>query len=117
MLLPHPFVDQNQYQTQQLCFIMVSKYYYSYIIIFINYYCLLVSCGDPTNLTKNSSKISIAYYVHTTPPVEGMQIYFSCSPGLLLSGPNSSTCMENGEWEPTPQEVACEGIILAMQFV
>ena len=90
---------------------MVSKYYFSYYIYikFYFYYRLLVSCGDPINLTKSSSKINVAYYVHITPPVEGAQIYFSCPPGLLLSGLNSSTCMENGEWEPTPREVECEG--------
>ena len=47
--------------------------------------------------------------MHRTPPVEGTQIYFSCPPGLLLSGPNLSMCMENEEWEPTPREVECEG--------
>ena len=75
------------------------------IIIVINN--TLVSCGDPTILTGNSSKISIADY--RPPAVEGTHIYFYCPHGLLLSGHNMSTCMGNGEWEPTPREVECKG--------
>ena len=28
-------------------------------------------------------------------------------PGLVLIGPNSATCMENGEWEPDPSKFMC----------
>ena len=41
--------------------------------------------------------------------LEGTNINFSCLPGLVLTGPNSSTCMGNGEWEPNPNEVQCKG--------
>ena len=41
--------------------------------------------------------------------LEGTNITFTCSPGLVLSGPNSSTCTRNGEWEPSPKEVECKG--------
>jgi hypothetical protein len=41
--------------------------------------------------------------------LEGDSVSFTCSSGLVLTGPNSSTCMENGEWEPDPREVACKG--------
>ena len=41
--------------------------------------------------------------------LKGTNITFSCPPGLVLSGPNTSTCMENGEWEPTSEEVECKG--------
>ena len=34
---------------------------------------------------------------------------FSCPPRMILSGPNSSTCMGNGEWEPDPMAVNCTG--------
>ena len=30
---------------------------------------------------------------------------FHCPPGLALNGPESSTCMGNGEWEPDSREV------------
>ena len=42
-------------------------------------------------------------------PAAGSNITLSCPPGLVLSGPSTSICMENGEWEPHPSEVECEG--------
>ena len=45
------------------------------------------------------------------PALEGTNVTFSCPPGLILTGPNTSTCMRNGEWEPTPQDVKCLGEI------
>ena len=42
--------------------------------------------------------------------LEGTNITFTCSPGLVLTGPNTSTCMGNGEWEPNPREVECKGV-------
>ena len=46
-------------------------------------------------------------YSIPTVALEGDSISFTCSSGFLLTGPNSSTCMGNGEWEPDPREVAC----------
>ena len=43
------------------------------------------------------------------PPLEGTNITFSCLPELILTGPGTSTCMGNGEWEPDPREVECKG--------
>ena len=43
------------------------------------------------------------------PALEQTTVTFSCPPGLVLTGPNSSTCMGNGEWEPDPREVKCKG--------
>ena len=43
------------------------------------------------------------------PALVGTNATFSCLPGQVLSGPFTSTCLENGEWEPDPQEVACIG--------
>ena len=39
--------------------------------------------------------------------VVGANVTFFCPPGLVLTGPNTTTCMENGEWEPDPRETAC----------
>ena len=40
--------------------------------------------------------------------VEGTTVSFTCSNDILiLIGPKSSTCMENGEWKPDPREVKC----------
>ena len=41
------------------------------------------------------------------PALEGENITFTCLSGAILSGPNSSACMGNGEWESDPREVAC----------
>ena len=40
-------------------------------------------------------------------PVEGSTIRFSCPPGLELTGPDSATCTEYGEWEPDPSGLTC----------
>ena len=68
-------------------------------------------CGNPApdNLVDNS--VSISGY--TAPAMEGTTVTFQCPPGLVLDGTNSSTCMENGEWEPPPCEVHCFGIPVA----
>ena len=44
-------------------------------------------------------------------PIEGATFNFSCPPGLALIGPNSTTCTENGEWEPDPSGLTCAGTI------
>ena len=43
----------------------------------------------------------------TMPVMEGFVVGFSCRSEFILSGPNSSTCRKNGEWEPDPREVEC----------
>ena len=43
------------------------------------------------------------------PTLEGQNISFTCRPGQMLNGSNSSTCMGNGEWEPDPRAVTCTG--------
>ena len=46
------------------------------------------------------------------PALEGEVITFTCPYGLILSGPNSSTCMGNVEWEPDPNEANCtDGLV------
>jgi hypothetical protein len=50
--------------------------------------------------------------ISTTDPavlMEGTTVTFHCPAGSISSGPDSSTCMENGEWEPDPYEVNCSG--------
>ena len=40
---------------------------------------------------------------YNSPTIKGTNITFSCKdPQLLLEGPDSVTCMENGIWEPDP---------------
>ncbi len=41
--------------------------------------------------------------------LEGANVTFSCPPGQVLVGHNTSICIGNGEWEPDPREVMCKG--------
>ena len=45
------------------------------------------------------------------PALEGEIITFTCLLGLEFSGPISSMCMRNGEWDPDPGEVNCTGVL------
>ena len=62
-----------------------------------------VKCSNP--LDQSESRVIVM--VDGDPPLEGTNITFSCPPELILTGPGTSTCMGNGEWEPDPREVAC----------
>ena len=46
---------------------------------------------------------------YTDPAVEGTTVTFHYPPRLVLDGPNSSMCMENGEWEPALSGKDCSG--------
>lgn len=43
------------------------------------------------------------------PATVGTVATFGCPSGLILTGPNSTTCMGNGEWETDPREIKCKG--------
>jgi hypothetical protein len=43
------------------------------------------------------------------PALEGQTVTFTCPPGQILNGFNSSTCMGNAGWEPDPIGVECTG--------
>ena len=43
------------------------------------------------------------------PSIEGTVLTFSCSSGLVLTGPNTSMCMDNGQWKPDLKEAKCKG--------
>ena len=61
---------------------------------------------------NTSETVVVSEYTPDWPVVEGTNVIFGCSNGLVLSGPNVSTCMENGQWVPDPSEVKCKGIII-----
>jgi hypothetical protein len=49
--------------------------------------------------------------------VVGTIIAFSCSkPGEVIIGANASTCLDNGKWEPDPNQVQldCKDIIICV---
>ena len=60
-------------------------------------------CSNPLKLV-HSDVIIVGY---EDPALEGANIIFICPIEAILSGPNSSTCMGNGEWEPDPRVVNC----------
>ena len=50
---------------------------------------------------------------YNEPAVVGTAISFNCSePGKVLTGPNSATCTEDGQWVPDPSQLQmnCKGI-------
>jgi hypothetical protein len=60
-------------------------------------------CESPEELFGYSVTVS----GYTPPAVKGTTVTFHCPSGAVLDGINSSTCMENGEWEPAPFEINC----------
>ena len=83
----------------------------------IDFYLFLAThsivCSNPEELIGDSVTIS----GYTPPAVEGTMITFYCSPGAVLDGIISSTCMENGEWEPAPFEIRCLGTYLIIIII
>ena len=65
-----------------------------------------VNCGNPADQIDNSIVNILGY---RDPAVEGNNITFSCLSGRVLNGPNTATCVGNGEWEPDLREVECLG--------
>ena len=68
-----------------------------------NYIIIIVNCGSP------SLDGSVLIMGLTNVSLDGDMVTFSCSSGLVLTGPSMSICMGNGEWEPEPREVVCKG--------
>ena len=72
----------------------------------------VANCGNLAAKVKNQSTLTIEYYDYPALDVEGASVTFACPPGLMLSGPNASTCMGNGEWEPDPRDVECKSKLI-----
>ena len=68
-----------------------------------------VICDHPLNDRVYSDSIIVTDYFG--PAMEGTTVTFQCQcPEYVLIGPNTTTCIGNGEWEPDPREVECKGI-------
>ena len=65
-------------------------------------------CGYP--LLRDNDNIIVTDYV--APAVEGTIVTVECPPRYVLIGPNGTTCMGNGEWEPDPSEVECRSMYI-----
>ena len=66
-----------------------------------------VNCGNLSQVIIETGSISIMGYHN--PPILGANATFGCPFDKKLIGPNLTTCMENGEWEPDPRSVECKG--------
>ena len=52
---------------------------------------------------------SINFVSHRNPALVGTVATISCPPGLVLTGPDVTTCMANKHWEPDPESTVCKG--------
>ena len=69
---------------------------------------ITVACRDILNEFPDNNVSTVTVSGHE-PLLEGESIIFTCPPKWALTGPNSTRCMGNGEWEPDPREVMCKG--------
>ena len=92
----------------------VQPLLYSTIVSIVKFYVTIIyyaSCKDSVGCDHpsaqlNDSHIIIMGYNEIS---MGITVILSCPTGLVLTGPNSSRCMGNGEWEPNPREAECKG--------
>ena len=71
-------------------------------------------CATPiySGAMMEDSLVRVAADIESDIVLGGANITFTCPAGLVLTGPNTSTCMENGEWEPdlhTLRQLKCKG--------
>ena len=60
-------------------------------------------------MTCHQLELDYSMISYSRPAIEGTIATFSCPAELVLTGPNTTTCMENGEWEPDLKETMCKG--------
>ena len=65
-----------------------------------------VNCGSVLGRI-NDDIIKVVGY--NQPSIVGVSATFGCPSTHVLTGPNTTTCMGNGAWEPDPRLVACVG--------
>ena len=64
-----------------------------------------VAACNYSRLQEGNTVVRIINY--SRPALEGTSIMFDCPPGLELTGSESSTCTENGDWTPDPRNITC----------
>ena len=70
------------------------------------------TCSYPISAISGAANDSMTVIGYVEPAMEGATVAFKCPTQYVLIGPNTTTCMGNGEWEPDPREVECKGILL-----
>ena len=83
---------------------MIVKPLLAYVMIKSCFVFVSANCRDPSSPQVNHSVVVTSY---TDLALPGRSVQFSCPPTLALSGPNSSSCMGNGQWVPDPRETEC----------
>ena len=71
-----------------------------------------VTCENPLFNQSVGSSLHVVGY--NKPSVIGTSVTFNCSdPGKILVGPNTATCMNDGQWQPHPNQLqmSCKGIM------
>ena len=75
---------------------------------------------DPSWVSVRGRRIDDFLVVtgYTDPALEGDSVNLTCSVGVI-TGSTTTTCMQNGEWEPDPTTVLCipEGNCLLILWV
>ena len=66
-------------------------------------------CCIPANYCENLFIDSVIINEEQNSVVEGSNVTFTCPPRRVLTGPNTSTCMANGQWYPDPRNLKCTG--------
>ena len=74
-----------------------------------------VTCDRPPTQSLQD-RVMIMDKESDIPIIEGQFIAYNCLSGLIRTGPCTSVCMGNREWEPDPGEVGCMGNCL-MQYI
>ena len=71
-----------------------------------------VTCEHPVFNKSVGSLLYVPNFPNESAIRVGTMVSFNCSnPGQVLVGPNTATCMENGEWVPDPNllQMNCKG--------
>ena len=78
---------------------------------------LIVTHGHSFQDRTSSDNDSIIIIGYTDPVMEGTTLSFVCSSHHVLFGPNTTTCIGYGEWEPDPKEVECRGMYCTKSLI
>jgi hypothetical protein len=78
-----------------------------------NYYMVILWYTAKCANVLHQAHDNIRVIGYSDPALEGTSVTLECSsPYIVHVGPNITTCMENGEWEPDPREASCIGEIV-----
>ena len=99
----------NLFLVKRFLIRMISDLAMKSVNIMISLQMSLVTCENITTKVMEPVKFEFSNKEHVI-SVNGDSILFECSPGKTLIGPNTTTCMEDGQWYPDPGEVECKNL-------